>query len=319
MSKSQVESSIRTELDIENEENILEKFLDLSLREILLLFFIMRFPGQIQRNSLREEMNDYLKKDFSPSSFYNILEKLEKKGLIIVKDGKIAQVTDLAKELIFELNRLTLICQIDFRSLTEGIIPLVLQKLTRSTVPEIKRRMEYSKSGKKLFPQTLVLNLEIMMNVNLLNAIKETITDRLFVLSTVTEFKRYQSRGLIENIQKSNMIENRIREPNEFFDAVIIIGYTRLSNYPNKTQQLLTEELKRVVKKGGILFLVSDIHPQIKSEHFISEVINKLLKEADFLAIINKEDMLKDIAQLGFTTQDAIEYKGMIIGWGMLE
>lgn len=319
MSKLQTEGSIRIELDIENEENILEKFLDLSLREILLLFFIMRFPGEILRNALREEVNDYLKKDFSTSSFYNILEKLEKKKLIIVKDGKIVQVTEQAKKIIFELNRLTLICQIDFRGITENIIPLVLNRLGNSSIPAISERIKNSSSGTRIFSQTLILNLEIMMDVNVLNAIKDSITEKLFVLSTVTEFKRYQSRGLDEKIQQSQILDEKIREANEFFDAIIIIGYTSLSKYPEKTKLLLMNELKRVVKRGGILFLVSDIHPEIKGEHFVLDMVNKLIRNADFLAIINKDDMLNDIAELGFTNHDAIEHKGMIVGWGILD
>lgn len=311
--------SIRTILDIENEQNILEEFLDLSLREILVLFFIMRYPGEIQRNALREEVNDYLKKDFSPSSFYNILDKLEKKDLIIIKEGKIAQVTDRAKSIIFELNRITLICQIDFRSMTERLIPQIIHKLEISPLPAIKNRMVNISSGKKIFASALVINLEIMMDVNVLNVIQENITDNLFVLSTSIEFKRFQSRGLQENIQQSNIIGNKIREVNEFFDAVIVIGYMHLDKYPEKTKDLLLNDLKRVLKKQGLLFLVSDTHPQIKGEHFLSNMLNKLILETDFLAIIDKEELMKDIVELGFKNQDAIEYNGMIVGWGVLE
>ena len=318
MSKSGLESSIRIELDIANENNLLEKFLDLSLREILLLFFIMRYPGEIQRNALREEVNDYLKKDFSPSSFYNILEKLEKKGLIVIKDGKIINVTEEAKTIIFELNRLTLICQIDFRSITEGIVPLILKKLSTSVTPAIQQK--FSQGNEKVFSETLILNLEIMMDVNVLNVLKENITEKMFILSTENEYKRYQARGLEEGIHQSALFDNKIREANEFFDSIIVIGYSSLSKYPEKMKLLLKEELKRVLKKGGLLFLVSDMHPQIKDDqHFLTKMINKLINQTDFLAIINKEDLFDDLQELGFKHYDALDHNGMIVGWGVKE
>lgn len=317
-SKTQTESSLRVELEIPTEKNILEEFIDLSLREILVLFFIMRYPGKMLRNSLREEVNDYLKKDFNPSSFYNILEKLEKKDLIIVEDGKIVQVTQKASDIISELNRLTLICQIDFRGMTENIIPLILERINSS--PLTKQKIQnFNPQGNKIFSRTLVINLEIMMDISVLNTIHEQITENLYILSTANEFKRYQARGLSEDIQQSQIIGTKIRETNEFFDSVIIIGYTCLSKYPEKMGILLKNDLKKVMKKGSILFLVSDTHFRVKGEHFLVDLINKIMVESDFLAVTEKEELFTDIQELGFKNHDALELNGMIVGWGYLE
>ena len=301
MSKEQIETSFRSEFDIENEKTMLEEYLDLSLREILILFFIMRFPSEVQKNSLREEVNNNLRKGFSPSSFYNILDKLEKKKLIVVnKEGKIVKVTTKADEVIFELSRMTLIGMIDFKNMTEGVIPRVLQKV-----------------GVTHFTKTLVINLEIMMNVSVLNMIHE-ITDNMFILSTPQEFKRYQLRGLEGSIRQSSIIDNRIREANDFFDSILIIGYQCYIDYSEKLKLLLQNELKRVLNKNGLIFLVSDTHPQIKEEHFLFDMINKIIGTTDFISIVKKDELLQDIESLGFSNPDAIEYKGMIVGWGKL-
>ena len=317
--KAQTDSSLRVELEIPIEKNVLEEFLDLSLREILVLFFIMRYPGRMQKNSLREEVNDYLKKDFSTSSFYNMMDKLETKGLIVITDGKIANVTENAKKIIEELNRLTLICQIDFRGMTQDLIPQIINKLGNFQPPNKQRVSELVTEGQKVFSNTLAINLEIMMDVSVLNTIMEGVTDQLFILSTPNEFKRYQARGLSKNIQQSQIIDSTIREGNEFFDAVIIIGYTCLDNYPKKMETLLKKELLRVVKKGGVLFLVSDTHFNIKGHHFLAELLNKIMTKSDFLAITEKKSLYEDIIELGFKNPDAIEHNGMIVGWGFLE
>ena len=301
MSKEQIESSFRSEFDIKNEKTMLEEFLDLSLREIIILFFIMRFPGEVQRNSLREEVNNYLRKGFSPSSFYNILDKLEKKKLIIVEGGKIVRATKKADEVILELNRMTLIGQIDFKNMTENIVPLVLQKV-----------------GVRKFTKTLVINLEIMMNVTVLNILNNEIAENMFILSTTPEFKRYQSRGLSESIKQSSLIDNKIREANDFFDSILILGYKCFIDYPEKMKLLLQNELKRVLRKDGLIFLVSDTHPQIKEEHFLFDMINNILNAPDFISLVKKDELLQDIESLGFSNPDKIEYKGMIVGWGKL-
>lgn len=319
--KGQVDSSLRVELEIPVETNIIEKFLDLSLREILVLFFIMRYPGKLQISSLREEVNDYLQKDFSTSSFYNIIEKLsEKKNLIVINDdGKIADVTENAKKIIEELNRLTLICQVDFRGMTENLIPEILDKLGDIQLPEGQKVSDLRTTGQKLFTNTLVLNLEIMMDVSVLNTIMDKITDHLFILSTPNEFKRYQARGLSPAIEQSQIIQSNIREANDFFDAIIIIGFNCLSAYPKKMNKFLNSELKRVLKKGGMLFLVSDTHFNIKEKHFLVDLLNKIMIKSDFLAVTEKTSLYEDIEELGFKNPDAIEHNGMIVGWGYLE
>lgn len=314
-SKKSSESSLRVELDLPIEENLLEEYLDLSLREILILFFIMRYPGEMLRNSLREEVNDYLKKDFSASSFYNILEKLQGRGLITIKDGKIDGKTDKAENIIRELNRLTLICQIPFRNMTDNIIERIKVKLSNLEV----FASQITSSNQKLLKKTLVINLEILMDITVLNTILDTVTEQLFILSTPNEFKRYQARGLSSEIQQSQIIESNIREANEFFDSVIIIGFTSLSKYPEKMKNLLKNELKRVMQGGGMIFIVSDTDFQIHGHHFLGDVLNNIMSKSDFLAITEKSHLFNDIEEMGFKNPDAEELNGMIVGWGFLE
>lgn len=157
------------------------------------------------------------------------------------------------------------------------------------------------------------------MDIKVLNTLYEQVTDNLFILSTLDEFKRYQARGLFEAIRQSQIIGTKIRETNEFFDAVILIGYTKLSKYPDNLEILLKNDLKRVMKKGGLLFLVSDTHFKVKGNHFLADLINKIMIESDFMGITEKDALFKDIKELGFNNPDSIELNGMIVGWGNLE
>ena len=77
----------------------LESILDLTVFDIFILFYLLLFSGGSVRFAVLQDLNEYFKKSskslpigskfrkqLSPSSFYNILKKLEKKGLISTND-----------------------------------------------------------------------------------------------------------------------------------------------------------------------------------------------------------------------------------------
>ena len=54
------------------DDELIDDFLDLSVKDLLVLYFLIRYPGSINRNTLREDFKEYLNKDIIKDSVLNV-------------------------------------------------------------------------------------------------------------------------------------------------------------------------------------------------------------------------------------------------------
>jgi DNA-binding PadR family transcriptional regulator len=283
-----------------NETIEVDDILDLEIKDLFVLYIIKRFSQEIIRNTLREEIKSFLGIEISTSSFYNLLNKLEKKGLIIYNTNtKRISTTKKAEEVFFEVTKFTLLGQVNFVNLATDIIPLVLKKIQ-----------------KKALNKVLLINFENILDIQLMNLIKQ-ISSELFILVDDNDFKRLKTRGLREEIQQSKFQGGRFREPNEFFDSVIILGYDCVKNREISLIDTLIEDLKRIIIPGGNVFFVSNTEIESEEDHFLITNMKNLLENNFHLPYAEKEELLKEIELIGLKNIDSVMKSGVIVAWGV--
>ena len=89
-----------------------------------------------------------------------------------------------------------------------------------------------------------------------------------YILSTDNEFINLQTRSLNGNIFQSKIVvgEGKIREADNFFDAVMYLGYKTMKNSPEMFKKLMKDSY-RVIKKNGYLFLSSFLEVDAITDH----------------------------------------------------
>lgn len=283
--------------------NAQEEFFDLSFRDLFILFIIIRNNGVIGRNTFREMVNSYLKIELKPSSFYNLLNKLEEKKLITYsEEDKKISVTDLVPLIFTEITKMSFLGLIDTKNLITKLIGKILPKIEKSGYDTI-----------------LLVPLEPVIDVDIYNQISNLAKDT-YILSTDSEFKNLQTRSLNGNIFQSKIVvdEGKIREADNFFDAVMYLGYKTMKNSPETFKKLMKDSY-RVIKKNGYLFLSSFLEVDAITDHIFLTYFRTVFSHNAIIDFVKEEDLLSDlkvIMQTNIKVQ-VIKEDGMIVGWGI--
>jgi len=305
-------------------------FIDLSLVDVLTLQFLVRHSEPVVRHTLYREVLRFLenikspledidstkltkserryynflkdKKLLSTSSFYNNLNNLEKRGLILSnynKKGKIEtiEITNLTNPLLKEILKHF----VSFGVRTEEPAMLMIKD-------EILKRI-----GKKEFENTLVVWLNFYLDFQILRMVYN-LTDNLFILSYDDYSKELLEKGL-ENVNFSSIYNDLIREPNNIFDITFFPFYSKNSSLNGLTLTDLLKEAVRVTQKDGVILITAQ--STIPNVHgvLISNLI-KLYRKANQQTIYSIEELEQDLIDAGVEKTDVFEYQGELIGIG---
>lgn len=286
----------------------LRDILEISISDTLILQNLLINPD-IKRITLHDNINSYFgdlqeDKDLIPtSSFYQKMDRLEKKGLIITAktdNGKVSTIraTPLAQNLLDFVLKLNVFGSMNFISKLQELIPNILQ----STGPEKMNKLLIIIS----FPEAIDHKMINFLSDNAVNT---------FILADDITYQRYISRGLNIEVKQTNIIDGTIRDADNFYDAVIVVGYKPDYNlYGNLSLEWLKEGY-RVLGEGGRFFVTAlDLWPKI--DHLVlGEFLNKL-NDNKFMAVISGKNLIKDIEYSGLENPELIEQNGILIAWG---
>lgn len=290
---------------ISSEEGLLVRdLLDLSVAELLILQFMLRFQTPILRKVLLETLNHTMgeEKSISSSSFYNMTKKLSERGLIVSVDKKEILATPKARDVIRTINRLTAIASIDGMQLIEEMLPKFAQ------VANLKP------GGRD---RQLIINLESGMDIRMTHAIA-SFAQRSFIASDDLAYQSYLDRGMPTNIEQTKLDkhdEKMIRERDEYFDAVILLGFDCNKNYRDIPTQQWMEESERVLAPGGLI-IASSTEDLPVTNHFLADGLIENIRDSELMGNVGREQLIEEMNKIGIDDAAIFAHKGLLIGWG---
>ena len=295
-------SEKKKELHDVDKKITLDELMGLSMAELVFLQHLLNYSGSVVRFALLQEINAYMvrEKKISPSSFYHSLNKLHEKGFVIfeeTEDGKISTVkaTPLARLALAEASRILLIGAIDVYSFSKRLLNQVLKQF----------QMDQELNTALLVP------MDLFVSVKIINLVGSFINNP-YVLANEHQFDRLKIRGVAENMEQSKLSGGHIREPNDFFDAVVLFRWGPSEPMYSISRDNLIRELVRILKPGG-LFFVSGMKKVERTHHFLLDGIAEALSNAYFLQQISEEELKADLEKYGFVDITFMEYEGLLV------
>ncbi|MHA2338571.1 MAG: class I SAM-dependent methyltransferase, partial [Candidatus Hodarchaeales archaeon] len=279
--------------------------LSIDVTEMLIMQNLMRYPNsELMAIDLRNILNSMLtgKKKISSSSFYNKVKKLKTQGFINFKQDKSGkmqelEITDKAILAIQEIKKLSIFATSDIFDHLQEIIP------------EYLREAKIDYQGKPIYDNVLFINLEDGLDARIMNSLTVFGKNNYLVRSSNNEDIPVNVE--LKQIEQTN---NMILMPNDFFDAVLIIGYDCLfADNQDGTQWL--QEAYRVLKPGGFMN-VNSVTEVPDSNHFIiRSMVDDLHKSPQFRFITSKQ-LITEMAEVGMKDYQTFESNGMLLGYG---
>ncbi len=299
-------------------------FASFSIVEIITLQTLLRHREPIKRYALYLEVNQlvhpfiynsktsesekeyekFLQKSLSTSSFYNSLNTLNKKGLIIFNKSKKDKVDT-----------------IEATEETNVALNAIRQFFLKIMVSDYEYLIDMSetilgKIGLKRVNTLLTVWLSELVDVNLITYFTK-VADEISILSRSELHKDLIKIGL-ESINYSRIHNNIIREPNDFFDVVAVPSYRRNPDFFGLSRIDLLKELVRVTKKDGVIVMTGRKELPTTQNFYANELLaeyNKAVSER----IFSEEELKQDMNEAGLTRIEVFDYQGLIVTIGKVD
>lgn len=266
--------------------------------------FDNRSPGAKEFKELLE--ND---KKLSTSSFYNSLKNLEGKGLVKSnKDGK-NKIVSVEATQYTEI----LINTISKHVIRFGLIESEKSKNLPFILREIIKKETAKQEGINKLETTLYISFSDFINPKCIQVLFNA-TNNLFVLLREEIAENIPKFGL--KIQTTSIFNKTIREPDNFFDTVVIPYQFKKTDLKDITKEIILKEAFRIVKENGLVFIYgyTDL-PDI--EHALLNVfINWVKNVYTDIETSSEEKFKKDLINAGAKETKVFVYKGHLFGIG---
>ncbi len=286
----------------------LESLFELNLKDLLILQQLSKYTGPTLRFTILEDINAQLpeSKQFTSTKFYYALDRLEKLGYITSEEGDKKRTMMIEKTLLVDLGLDSL-----FKSLISAKFDFL--SLFKELIPRIAEQFELNFPLKKLL--VVIPEYEKVIDTRKIELLSN-LTEDLFVMTSDELYQHYMKKNRVKKIRQTTIIENQIREPNDFFDLCIYLSFDYEFNYKSDEEGLqLIKELMRITKVNGLLLLTGFLDYQ-RSSHFVLESI---YNQVDMLPIFNPENtkVMNELIKTNMSDypQGDIKRKGLLINW----
>jgi len=258
----------------------------------------------MQRYALLQDVNDILfkdaKKKISTSSFYNSVDKLEKMGLIAYTkiDNKIFVMgTELGTKALEIISGTTSLFSLNFSKLTEG------------TAMAVRGKIPLEKAN-----SVLIITLEEFFDTEVLNTRMKAYTTKN-IITGPGFYDKMIRRGLSPDIHQTLITDEKIREPGEFFDLVLIYDFQNLqSPFYGLSEKDIIKEAYRVLKSQG--FLLIQFHNIIpEQDDFAVDSLARSFKNSPFYNEIDKEDVKRYFLEAIGHEPELFSFKEFYLGY----
>jgi predicted transcriptional regulator len=286
--------------------NEISQFLTREKQEVVKsIKFDKSSPGTKEFKNLLE-----IDKKFSTSSFYNSLKNLEGKGLVKSNKDEKEKITSIEATQYTEI----LINTISKHVVRFGLIEAEKNKNLPNIIKEVIERETLKLKNKKKFGTALYISFSDFINAKCIKVLFKA-TDNLFVLMKDEIFENILKIGL-KSVQNTSIFNKTIREPENFFDAVIIPYHFKSTNLKGVSKESILKESFRVIKENGIV-IIYGYNELPRIDHALLNMFIKWVENfyPDIMTsseIKFKEDLLK----AGAKEVEIFEYKGHLFGIG---
>ncbi|MDH5402618.1 MAG: hypothetical protein OEY49_09015, partial [Candidatus Heimdallarchaeota archaeon] len=250
-----------------------DELFDLTMIDLLILQQIKKYDEPTLKFTIMEDINEQIPetKRLNPTKFYYSVTKLKNLGLIDISEGKKKGTSQIIKTTQLEevLNSL-------FSSLLLTKINFV--EIFHNFLIKFKQLFNLKFPIDNLI--TSIPNFEKIIDLRKITILSQ-ITNNLFILTEDLKFEHFNKRKNLDNITQTKMINNKIREPNDFFDIVLYLSFDYSINFePKEYVQNFVLELIRICKQGGLIILTGIMKIE-ELEHLfllpIYDILNKLI------------------------------------------
>ncbi|MFX0183205.1 MAG: hypothetical protein ACFE95_09025 [Candidatus Hodarchaeota archaeon] len=280
---------------------------DLSFVQIYLLNILITYSAGAIRFALLNQINDvfFHEKPLHRSTFYNSMQKLEKKGFVFFKEDnksgtkKSVQVTPLGKIATHMITQMMIFNIWNVGTLLKELVPEIIAKTKLTPVHSI-----------------LLIHFDELLNVELFDEFYYPYSKELYVLADDNYFNRYLKRG-ITRVHQSKFQRNTIREPNDFFDMTFLVRYRKTNKFGISEKEMLQEAL-RVTKINGKLVIIS-INDIPRSGHFILDAFGEFVKKNPFMFSINEQELKSDLNVAGVENPNLFSINGVLVAWAIVQ
>ena len=267
--KSEIKNN--TELDIQ-----LDDILTLNIYQMVILFLMSLQLTETVRYSLLQDINKFIfpGAKLSPSSFYNTLNRLEKLGFIEITNGGKSRVksikgTHKIRQALEIISKYTALLSFNPDLIFGEFLPIF---------------ETFIKIGQ--VNQVLFIDLDEFFDLGFTTLLKEH-SKEFFIVADDESFEKYQNRSS-EKIFQSQILNGKIREPDNIFDVVFIADFHLKNDFYGLDEKSLIKEALRVTKTNGqIIILATEELP--KTNNLLLDSIAVNLRNNPFMVAIDKE------------------------------
>lgn len=284
---------------------------DLSFIEIVTLNHLIKLNEPILRFSLYKEMNSLLNpvKNLSTSSFYNSLRDLEQRGLVTFSNlsddpkAHTVEATEKSRSVLGFFYYYLIQNSIVQEHGLENAFNHAVTELIGDT--EINRLMIIeSESSESSDLSTSIIPLA-MHNLKVFARISKSV----FLLSTDEFYTTFNASldsksSKIERSRK-NSDDGKIREPDNYFDAIIIPLYQSLDI------KSMIKELKRLLTANGVLILITFEEIHSDNDHYFVQVLVENLYASGYFTPYILNELKKVLIDFGFKSVKNQSIKGI--------
>jgi hypothetical protein len=259
-----------------------------------------------------KEFKELLVKDkkFSTSSFYNSLKNLEGKGLVKSNKDVNNKISSVEATPYTEV----LINTISKHVIRFGLIETEKNKNLPDIMKEVIENEILNPKEKKKVGTALYVSFDNYINAKCIKNLFKT-TDNLFLLLRKELIEKISNIGL-ENIKSTSIFNNTIREPDNFFNIVIIPYHFKSSGIENISKETILKEAFRIIKDDGVVLIHGYTElPDI--EHALLNVFINWVKTVYTDTETSSEARFKELLlSTGASQAKVFVYKGHLFGLG---
>ncbi|MFW9929970.1 MAG: GTPase domain-containing protein [Candidatus Thorarchaeota archaeon] len=252
--------------------------LDLNLTEFTILLFIIDIASQkpILRFTLYHIVSKFLSltKTLSASSFYNTLNKLNERKLCqLVESEERGQQSVIATNLTrLAINEVIKTSLFSYRAIFSSIEEKLVNKFKKS----------YSNISQKN-QKILFIQFQNFNSLGIISAIQE-ISPNLFIIAENSQIN-FLKDLLQSPFNHTQVIDSTIHSPAQFYDQVIIFGFSDYSMSMGLAMSTFFDEIYRVTKKNAFLSIIGINKINIGDLGIYAELLGDLLTVNEVISV----------------------------------
>ena len=282
----------------------LEDYLDMTITQVYTLMLVNSFPFGVIRYTILKSLNALPSPNnrISASSFYHSLEKLEKLGLLeFVRDEKekisLVKGTEKSTEVLNHIGNITVMSGVNIAKTIEEFSIKILNFIGLNSPQDLG----------------LVISKDLSLDLHLYPIIEQNV-EHIHCLASDKDFSRYIV-PYSEKIHQTNVINKKIREPNDEFDVTFLPTFYPSEDFYGMTDDQFWQEIVRVTKPEGLIIVLS-FKQMKKQKNFLLDGLIDLFSTNPMIGFTTKEKIEESMTRVQIKNVNIVDFDGILLAVG---